>query len=56
VAGVSISGYNGTFIVTAIPDGTHFQYTAASSGLGAGTGGTAVALTQVNSPASTLLP
>jgi hypothetical protein len=56
VAGVSVSGYNGTFIVTAIPDGTHFQYTAASSGLGAGTGGTAVALTQTNSPASALLP
>src|SRR5208337_1473957 len=55
VAGVSIAGYNGTFIVTAIPDGTHFQYTVAAV-LGAGTGGTSVALTQVNSPQSALLP
>ena len=45
VANVNVAGYNGTFIVTAIPTGTTFQYTAASSGLGAGTGGTAAANT-----------
>ena len=42
VANVNVAGYNGTFVVTAIPSGTTFQYTAAS-GLGAGTGGTAAA-------------
>ena len=63
VTGVSVAGYNnappttlGSWIVTAIPDGTHFQYTALSSGLGAGTGGTAVAATAANSPQSALLP
>ena len=44
VANVNVAGYNGTFVVTAIPTGTTFQYTAAS-GLGAGTGGTAAANT-----------
>jgi len=42
VANVNVAGYNGTFVVTAIPSGTTFQYTAAAS-LGAGTGGTAAA-------------
>jgi Abnormal spindle-like microcephaly-assoc'd, ASPM-SPD-2-Hydin len=42
IANVSVAGYNGNFIVTAIPSGTTFQYTAAS-GLTAGSGGTAAA-------------
>ena len=33
------NGYNGEFVVTAIPSGTTFQYTAAASGLSAGSGG-----------------
>jgi hypothetical protein len=51
VAGVSVSGYNGTFVVRAIPSSTTFQYTAAS-GLGAGAGGTSIAATAANSPQS----
>ena len=42
VSGVSVTGYNGIFAVTAIPSSTTFQYTAAS-GLAAGTGGFAAA-------------
>ena len=42
VTGVSQAGYNGTFVVTAIPTGTTFQYTTAG-GLVAGTGGFAAA-------------
>ena len=42
VTGVSVTGYNGIFSVTAIPSTTTFQYTAAS-GLAAGTGGFAAA-------------
>ncbi len=42
VSGVSVTGYNGIFAVTAIPTTTTFQYTAAS-GLGAGSGGFAAA-------------
>ncbi len=61
VSGVSILGYNNSntnaaWIVTAIPSSTTFQYTANSSGLGAATGGTAVAATEANSPASAVLP
>jgi hypothetical protein len=44
VSNVSVTGYNGTFVVTAIPSSTTFQYTAAS-GLAGGTGGTAAANT-----------
>ena len=47
IAAVSVAGYNGNFAVTAIPSGTTFQYTT-TSGLGAGTGGTA----QLPSPAT----
>ncbi|MGC2305543.1 MAG: choice-of-anchor D domain-containing protein [Candidatus Binatus sp.] len=43
ISGASVTGYNGIFAVTAIPSGTTFQYTAASSGLAAGTGGFAAA-------------
>jgi hypothetical protein len=42
IAGVSVAGYNGNFAVTAIPSpGSIFQYMTVS-GLGAGTGGTAL--------------
>jgi hypothetical protein len=41
VANVNIAGYNGTFVVTAIPTTTTFQYTVTATSLGAGTGGTA---------------
>jgi hypothetical protein len=50
------TGYNGTFIVTAIPSGTTFKYTALTSGLGAGTGGTAVADDSSNAAAAAVLP
>ena len=42
VTGVSVTGYNGIFSVTAIPSTTTFQYTA-TAGLSAGTGGFAAA-------------
>lgn len=42
VSGVSVTGYNGIFSVTAIPTTTTFQYTT-TSGLTAGTGGFAAA-------------
>jgi len=42
IAGVSIAGYNGIFVVTGIPTGTTFTY-ASTAGLGAGTGGFAAA-------------
>jgi hypothetical protein len=38
ITGVSVTGYNGIFSVTAIPSATTFQYTA-TAGLAAGTGG-----------------
>jgi len=43
VVGVNVAGYNGAFVVSAIPSGTTFQYTTAplGSALAAGTGGTA---------------
>ena len=56
VASVSVSGYNGSFIVTAIPSGNTFQYTAAASGLGAGSGGNAVAVDSSNAAAFAVLP
>lgn len=40
VAGVNVSGYNGTFTITAIPTANTLQYTT-TSGLSSGTGGTA---------------
>ncbi len=40
VNGVSVGGYNGTFKITGSPTGTTLQYSD-TSGLGAGTGGTA---------------
>ncbi len=43
ISGESVAAYNGIFAVTAIPSGTTFQYTSASTGLAAGTGGFAAA-------------
>lgn len=42
-AGIGIAGYNGTFQVTAVPDATHFSFTAATGGLAASGTGTAAA-------------
>jgi Metallo-peptidase family M12B Reprolysin-like len=41
ISGVSPSGYNGTFTITAVPTTRTFEYTALSSGLANGGGGTA---------------
>src|SRR5208283_5225107 len=38
---LSVVGYNGTFVVTAIPTSTTFQYSVTPTGLAAATGGTA---------------
>jgi hypothetical protein len=43
ISGVAIGGYNGIFAITAVPDSTHFTFTAPSGGLGASGGGTAAA-------------
>ncbi len=42
IAGVTAAGYNGTFTVTGKPSSTTFTYTAATAGLPASGGGTAV--------------
>ncbi|MBK9711260.1 MAG: hypothetical protein IPO81_08010 [Kouleothrix sp.] len=41
IAGVGVSGYNGTFTITAVPTPRSFQYTAGASGLANSGGGTA---------------
>src|SRR5208337_4921218 len=43
IAGVGVSGYNGTFVVATVPDSTHFTYSATTGGLAASGGGTAAA-------------
>ncbi len=43
IAGVGVSGYNGTFTIASVPDSTHFTYNAASGGLAVSGGGTAAA-------------
>jgi hypothetical protein len=43
IAGVSVSGYNGTFAIATVPDSTHFTYGATAGGLAASGGGTAAA-------------
>jgi subtilisin-like proprotein convertase family protein len=48
VAGSSVAGYNGTFIVTSVPSPTTFTYTAAAGGLAAGAGGTVTATDRRN--------
>ncbi|HEX3584626.1 MAG TPA: CSLREA domain-containing protein [Candidatus Angelobacter sp.] len=41
ISGVTVGGYNGTFIITATPTTTAFTYTDPTTGLGASSGGTA---------------
>ncbi|MGB9120429.1 MAG: CSLREA domain-containing protein [Candidatus Angelobacter sp.] len=41
ISGVGVGGYNGTFVITSTPTVNSFTYTAAASGLGASSGGTA---------------
>ncbi|HSP17686.1 MAG TPA: hypothetical protein VLV78_23275 [Thermoanaerobaculia bacterium] len=41
ILGVLVAGYNGSFIVTTVPDSTHFTYTSTLLGLGASSGGNA---------------
>jgi hypothetical protein len=48
-AGIGVSGYNGTFQITGVPDSTHFTFTALSGGLAASGGGTAAAAGNVAS-------
>ena len=43
MSGIGVAGYNGTFAVTAVPDSTHFTFTATTGGLAASGGGTAAA-------------
>ena len=45
VAGVGVSGYNGTFPVVSVPTATQFTYIAGASGLAASGGGTAASCT-----------
>jgi hypothetical protein len=42
-SGIGVAGYNGTFPITAVPDSTHFTFTANTGGLAASGGGTAAA-------------
>src|SRR5580692_10641485 len=49
IAGVAVSGYNGTFTVATVPDSTHFTYAAATGGLAASGGGIAVAAGNIDS-------
>jgi hypothetical protein len=50
-SGIAISGYNGTFPITAVPDSTHFSFTAPTGGLAASGGGTAATAGSVNAGA-----
>jgi hypothetical protein len=50
-SGIAISGYNGTFPITAVPDSTHFSFTAPPGGLAASGGGTAATAGSVNAGA-----
>ncbi len=43
IAGVGVSGYNGTFAVATVVDSTHFTYSAYNGGFAASGGGTATA-------------
>jgi hypothetical protein len=50
-SGIAVSGYNGTFPITAVPDATHFSFTAPTGGLAASGGGTAAAAGSVDAGA-----
>src|SRR5208282_5033293 len=45
IAGVAVTGYNGTFPVVAAPSSTQFTYIAGASGLAASGGGTSASAT-----------
>src|SRR5271168_3582182 len=45
IAGVAVTGYNGTFPVVAVPNPTQFTYIAGASGLAASGGGTSASAT-----------
>jgi hypothetical protein len=47
-SGIGVSGYNGTFAITTVPDSTHFTFTATTGGLAASGGGTAAAAGSVS--------
>src|SRR3989441_1483136 len=47
-SGIGVAGYNGTFPITAVPDSTHFTFTAATGGLAASGGGTGAAAGSVS--------
>ncbi len=47
-SGIGVAGYNGTFPIAAVPDSTHFTFTAATGGLAASGGGTAAAAGSVS--------
>ncbi len=46
--GIGVAGYNGTFPIAAVPDSTHFTFTAIAGGLAASGGGTAAAAGSVS--------
>jgi hypothetical protein len=46
--GIGVAGYNGTFPITAVPDATHFTFTAVTGGLAASGGGIAAAAGSVS--------
>jgi hypothetical protein len=46
--GIGVAGYNGTFPIIAVPDATHFTFTAPIGGLAASGGGTAAAAGSVD--------
>jgi hypothetical protein len=50
-SGIGVAGYNGTFPITAVPDITHFTFTASTGGLAASGGGIAAAAGSVNAGA-----
>jgi hypothetical protein len=50
-SGIAVAGYNGTFPITAVPDATHFSFTAPTGGLAASGGGTAAAAGSVDAGA-----
>src|SRR5438445_1436684 len=47
-SGIGVAGYNGTFPIAAVPDSTHFTFTATTGGLAASGGGTAAAAGSVS--------
>ncbi len=50
-SGIAVTGYNGTFPITTVPDATHFTFTASTGGLTASGGGTAAAAGSIDAGA-----